>query len=134
MSNYRKKKFFVLTLGEFLEALGSEIGTCSVFCHSFSLSNNVSGATIVQKQVGEEGCQKIIKIHHIVQTHFWLLLAEHICSKTQFVSSQASNFQTTMQQELVKNTKYCVSHGPRTPRESFFSKISNFWAWADILG
>ena len=25
-------------------------------------------------------------------------------------------------------------HGLRTPRESFFSKISNFWAWADILG
>ena len=40
-SNYRKKKFLVLTLGKFLEALGSEIGTCSVFCHSFSLSNNV---------------------------------------------------------------------------------------------
>ena len=25
-------------------------------------------------------------------------------------------------------------HGLRTPRESFFSKILNFWAWADILG
>ena len=25
------------------------------------------------------------------------------------------------------------NHGLRTPRESFFSKISNFWAWADIL-
>ena len=25
-------------------------------------------------------------------------------------------------------------HGLRTPRESFFSKIRNFWAWADKLG
>ena len=33
--------FLVLTSGKFLEALESRIGTCSVFCHSFSLSNNV---------------------------------------------------------------------------------------------
>ena len=25
-------------------------------------------------------------------------------------------------------------HGLRTPRESFFSKIPNFWAWADKFG
>ena len=25
-------------------------------------------------------------------------------------------------------------HGLRTPRQSFISKISNFWAWADTLG
>ena len=25
-------------------------------------------------------------------------------------------------------------HGVRPPRESFFSKIRNFWAWADKLG
>ena len=25
-------------------------------------------------------------------------------------------------------------HGQRTSRESFFSKIRNFWAWADKLG
>ena len=42
MSNYRKKYFLVLTSGNFLKALGSGIGTCSVFCHSFSFSNNVS--------------------------------------------------------------------------------------------
>ena len=34
---------FFLTLGKFLEALGSGIGTCSVFCHSFSHLNNVLG-------------------------------------------------------------------------------------------
>ena len=28
--------------GQDLKALGSEIGTCSIFCHSFSLSNNMS--------------------------------------------------------------------------------------------
>ena len=28
---------------------------------------------------------------------------------------------------------YRFMHGLRTPRESFFSKISKFWAWADIL-
>ena len=33
--------FLVLTSGKFLEALGSEIGTGSVFCQSFSVSNNV---------------------------------------------------------------------------------------------
>ena len=27
-----------------------------------------------------------------------------------------------------------VNHGLRTPRQSFFSKIRNFWAWADKLG
>ena len=31
-----------MTLGKFLEALGSWIGTGSVFCHSFSFSNNVT--------------------------------------------------------------------------------------------
>ena len=29
---------------------------------------------------------------------------------------------------------YLGMHGLRTPRESFFSKTSNLWAWADILG
>ena len=33
--------FLVLTSGKFLEALGSGIGTGSIFCLSFSLSNNV---------------------------------------------------------------------------------------------
>ena len=33
--------FLVLASGKFLEALGSEIGTYSIFCYSFSLSNNV---------------------------------------------------------------------------------------------
>ena len=37
----KKKSFLVLTPGKFLEAQGSGIGTCLVFCHSFSLSNNV---------------------------------------------------------------------------------------------
>ena len=36
-----KKMFLVLTSGKFLEALGSGIGTGLVFCHSFSVSNNV---------------------------------------------------------------------------------------------
>ena len=36
-----KKSSLVLTLGKFLEALGSCIGTGSVVCHSFSFSNNV---------------------------------------------------------------------------------------------
>ena len=43
-SNYEKKicfLFLVLTLGKFLEALGSEIGTGSIFFLSFSLSNRV---------------------------------------------------------------------------------------------
>ena len=40
-SNYEKRKFIVLTSGKFLEALGSGIGTGSIFCLSFSLSNRV---------------------------------------------------------------------------------------------
>merc|ERR1719264_2412103 len=27
-----------------------------------------------------------------------------------------------------------IDHGLQTPRQSFFSKIKNFWAWADKLG
>ena len=38
----KKKSFLVLTSGKFLEALGSGIGTGSIFCLSFSLSNRVS--------------------------------------------------------------------------------------------
>ena len=42
-SNYEKKKsFLVLTSGKFLEALGNGIGTGSIFCLSFSLSNRVN--------------------------------------------------------------------------------------------
>ena len=41
-SNYEKKMFLVLTSGKFLEALGNGIGTGSIFCLSFSLSNRVS--------------------------------------------------------------------------------------------
>merc|ERR1712051_520741 len=37
----KKKYFLVLTSGKFLEALGSGIGTGSIFCLSFSLSNRV---------------------------------------------------------------------------------------------
>ena len=37
----KKNSFLVLTLGKFLEALGSGIGTVSIFCLSFSLSNRV---------------------------------------------------------------------------------------------
>ena len=33
----------------------------------------------------------------------------------------------------LKNQNY-PDHGQRTSRESFFSKIRNFWAWADKLG
>ena len=46
-SNYEKKKsFLVLTSGKFLEALGSEIGTGSIFYLSFSLSNRVRIVTL----------------------------------------------------------------------------------------
>ena len=44
-SNYEKKiLFLVLTSGKFLEALGGGIGTGSIFCLSFSLSNRVVSA------------------------------------------------------------------------------------------
>ena len=44
-SNYEKKSFLVLTSGKFLETLGRGIGTGSIFCFSFSLSNRVMGST-----------------------------------------------------------------------------------------
>ena len=40
----KKDSFLVLTSGNFLEALGSRIGTGSIFCLSFWLSNRVSRA------------------------------------------------------------------------------------------
>ena len=49
-SNFRKKMFLVLTLGKFLEALGSCIWIISLFCHSFSFSNNVK---VLQQQCFE---------------------------------------------------------------------------------
>ena len=42
-----KKLFLVLTSEKFLEALWSGIGTCSIFCHSFSLSNKVKWSKYV---------------------------------------------------------------------------------------
>ena len=35
---------------------------------------------------------------------------------------------------LATSSRVNVVHGLRTSRESFFSKIRNFWAWADKLG
>ena len=34
---------------------------------------------------------------------------------------------------LLLHTTISFVHGLRTPRDSFFSKIRNFWAWADKL-
>ena len=58
MSNYRKKKsFLVLTSKKFLKSLGSRIGTCSVFCHSFSLPNNVS------EEANKPDLEELFKMH-----------------------------------------------------------------------
>ena len=35
---------------------------------------------------------------------------------------------------IIKVVFITSDHGQRTSRESFFSKIRNFWAWADKLG
>ena len=40
------EKYFVLTLGMFLEAMGTGIGTVSFFWHSFSFSNNVGSFAV----------------------------------------------------------------------------------------
>ena len=32
-----------------------------------------------------------------------------------------------------RKTRDILSHGLRTPRETFFQKNQNFWAWADKL-
>ena len=45
----KKKSFLGLTSGKFLEALGSGVGTGSIFCLSFSLSNRVGIHPIAAK-------------------------------------------------------------------------------------
>ena len=52
-------------------------------------------------------------------------------------SQQKSHFQKIYRphQNLICSCNFLQpNHGLRTPRESFFSKIKNFWAWADKLG
>ena len=48
---YNLFPFLVLTLRKLLEFLRGEIGTCSVFCHSFSFSNNVTCDKILRLQM-----------------------------------------------------------------------------------
>ena len=66
-SNYEKKSFLVLTSGNFLEALGSRIGTGSIFCLSFSLSNRVT------KQLLNISILIILVLHSFMYKHdlFW---------------------------------------------------------------
>jgi hypothetical protein len=47
----KKKSFLVLTSGNFLEALGSRIGTGSISCLSFSLSNRVGYNTKIYSKM-----------------------------------------------------------------------------------
>ena len=63
-----KKMFLVLTSGKFQEALESGIGTCSVFCHSFSLSNNVA---LLLKQVFMAASKPRLSklVHHQARHH-----------------------------------------------------------------
>ena len=44
----KKNPFLVLTSGKFLEALGSGIGTGSIFCLSFSLLNRVTYLVLLE--------------------------------------------------------------------------------------
>ena len=61
------------------------------------------------------------------ETYLFFETLPHIgLSKVLYIQSQLAF--------LVKQILEGITHGLRTPRESFFSKISNFWAWADILG
>ena len=89
----------------------------------------------------------------VVRGNSWrLILLNHPHSKmcqTQFLrirssieiqdihSQQKSHFQKIYRphQNLICSCNFLQpNHGLRTPRESFFSKIPNFWAWADKLG
>ena len=54
-SNYEKKNpFLVLTSGKFLEALGIGIGTGSIFCLSFSLTNRVEQFGNLQESLPQQ--------------------------------------------------------------------------------
>ena len=47
----KKTMFLVLTSGKFLEALGCEVRTGSIFCLSFSLSNRVGCYDVNSRQL-----------------------------------------------------------------------------------
>ena len=60
--------FLVLTSGKFLEALGSGIGTGSIFCLSFSLSNRVR--ELIQFQ-GELGISLALSQYQTIISLIW---------------------------------------------------------------
>ena len=62
---WKKKLFLVLTSGKFLEALGSGIGTGSIFCLSFSLSNRVNS---IMKLTHHVHWNPIFKVLNILET------------------------------------------------------------------
>ena len=89
--------FLVLASGKFLGALGREVGTCLIFCHSFSFSDNVEwhwGKWLILKDLLNEwvaegvasdphdftglcSCQQILIFHlsrpsHHVSSHIFL--------------------------------------------------------------
>ena len=71
---WKKISFLVSTSGKFLEALGTGIGTGSIFCLSFSLSNRV-------RRDFEEG-RKVV-----LQTQIFCF-----CLKTTFIQPEKSRF------------------------------------------
>ena len=84
------------------------------------------------------------EIRHLIQC--CILIPRKCLCKTLFKAHcppESSDLPTTLRQQgasicdLVASWHFSclpLANGLRTPRESFFSKISNFWAWADILG
>ena len=81
------------SLKKFLEALGSRIGTCSVFCHSFPLSNNVYGQLLLRMTSliyipNGKSCNASDQIYDILMMEkwnpkwnlIWKALGQHITS------------------------------------------------------
>ena len=62
---------------------------------------------------------------------YWHFLTTSIFNY--FISKMFDNFYSTYRKtsNLFNMLVVGFGHGLRTPRQSFFSKIRNFWAWAD---
>ena len=90
-SNYEKKKILVLTSGKFLEGLGSGIGTCSIFCLSFALSNRVLPLEImyvISNVLNTYPCLETLKSYYSHAWKSWFSHHRRILSSNSFFSRQ----------------------------------------------
>ena len=92
----KKKSFLVLTSGNFLEALGSRIGTGSIFCLSFSLSNRVTYIKVCTQYlylVSKRGWQKQVNLLRKIVHMLFYAICVLIHFTTRHLTVSIFNFQ-----------------------------------------